>query len=410
MDADRGVAAALLALALVGCRGGSDPPPPPDPDLAGCEPAVAAAIRDARRAVLAEPRSAEAWGRLGEVLDVHDALAEALLCYETAERLDRGDFRWPYFAALCMDDRPPSEAIAALRRAHEIRPEDVSVNLRLGRLLLAAGEDEAARLHFETALRGDPSSTHARLGLATIAFAGGDLSTSRSLLERAAADRPDHGEVQALLVRVYRALDLGDLAAAAAERAGSITTRTPFPDPHRREVAEKGATAAHRALQGFAAARAGSTEVAVQLFRASLATRPDQPDVRLALAHLLLPRRRFAEAIDVLTPAIDDDPPFLEILNTLAWLRATLPDASLRNGAQAVALAERVWRGSESPPHWHLGTLGAAYAEAGRFEEAIEFTDRAIAAAEGAGDRAFVEGARHRRDLFRRGIPFHGGP
>jgi tetratricopeptide (TPR) repeat protein len=409
MGADR-VLAAGLVLALVACGGRGELPPPPDPDLSGVEPGVAAAIREARRVVTLEPRSAEAWGRLGEVLDVHEFLEAALACYEAAEQLDPDDFRWPYFAALCMDDRRPQQTVAALRRAHAMRPDDVSVNLRLGRGLLSLGEDEAARLHFEAALRGDPASSHARWGLAKIAFARGDLSESRALLERAAADRPDHPEVAALLARVYRDLGLDDLAAAAAEKAGSASAKTPIPDPHRREVAEKGASAAHLSRAGFAAARDGLPALAIERFGASLEARPNQPDVRLALVHVLLAQRRFGEAIATLTPATDDEPPPLEILNTFAWLRATLPDAELRDGAQAVETAERVLRAQENPPHWHWGTLGAAYAEAGRFAEAVEATDLAIVAAERAGDRPFVEGARRRRELFARGEPFHGGP
>ena len=74
--------------------------------------------------------------------------------------------------------------------------------------------------------------------------------------------------------------------------------------------------------------------------------------------------------------------------NNLAWLLATHPDAELRDGAEAVRVAERMCEAVPAPPPVLLDTLSAAYAEAGRFDDALRTVDRAIAAAEKAGDGA----------------------
>src|SRR5207249_3391334 len=65
-----------ILLAVVGAAGGITfwllrsspvPPVPPEAKGEGLEPAVVAAVQMMRERVLKEPRSAEAWGRLGEV-------------------------------------------------------------------------------------------------------------------------------------------------------------------------------------------------------------------------------------------------------------------------------------------------------------------------------------------------------
>ena len=60
----------------------------------------------------------------------------------------------------------------------------------------------------------------------------------------------------------------------------------------------------------------------------------------------------------------------LALLNNTAWTLATSPNASVRNGVEAVALAERAAKLSAGNDPAVLDTLAAAYAEARRFAEA----------------------------------------
>jgi lysophospholipase L1-like esterase len=88
----------------------------------------------------------------------------------------------------------------------------------------------------------------------------------------------------------------------------------------------------------------------------------------------------FAGAIGLYRRALQDSPENTVVMNNLAWLLVACPDAQLRNGAEAVRLAEKacqITQYGRLPPA--VGTLGAAYAEAGRFEQAIAMAERAVA-------------------------------
>ena len=75
-----------------------------------------------------------------------------------------------------------------------------------------------------------------------------------------------------------------------------------------------------------------------------------------------------------------------DLLNNLAWLLATNPDPSARNGQEAVQLAETACRLTQYQPPMLIGTLAAAYAEAGRFEDAIWAAEKACAMAAEQGN------------------------
>lgn len=127
------------------------------------------------------------------------------------------------------------------------------------------------------------------------------------------------------------------------------------------------------------------------------------------LGQLLAVEGKLDEALPHFLEAVrlkPDSPEALANLNNLAWILATNPDAKRRNGVQAVQLAERACAlcGSRIPPF--LDTLAAAYAEAGRFDDAIRIEQRAIEAAEQAGEKTRAAKLRQRLALYRAGQPY----
>jgi protein O-mannosyl-transferase len=94
----------------------------------------------------------------------------------------------------------------------------------------------------------------------------------------------------------------------------------------------------------------------------------------------------------------------------LAWLLATSPEAVLRDGKRAVTLAEqgRELAGSESPQL--LDVLAAAYAEAGRFPEAVETARRALNLPATRNNPPLAGTIQSRLELYEAGTPCREKP
>ncbi len=93
-------------------------------------------------------------------------------------------------------------------------------------------------------------------------------------------------------------------------------------------------------------------------------------------------------------------------VNDLAWLLATAPEREVRDPAEAVRLAESLVVGRDEPSANFLDTLGTSYGAAGRFDEAVAATARALALAQSQGDSALVDAIQERHALYRAGRPF----
>ena len=112
---------------------------------------------------------------------------------------------------------------------------------------------------------------------------------------------------------------------------------------------------------------------------------------------------RAADAASAYRAALALAPDYGPALNNLAWLLATHPDATVRDGAEAVRLAELAVSSADAPTPGLLDTLAAAYAAAGRFEEAARTAARAADAASAAGTTEPARDMRERAALFRSG-------
>lgn len=94
----------------------------------------------------------------------------------------------------------------------------------------------------------------------------------------------------------------------------------------------------------------------------------------------------------------------LEILNFLAWLQATSPDKRARNGAAAIDTATKVCQSTQWNNWRYVDTLAAAYAEAGKFTEAVNYQKLALRTADGPA--AVIDQARERLRLYEQHKPY----
>ena len=113
------------------------------------------------------------------------------------------------------------------------------------------------------------------------------------------------------------------------------------------------------------------------------------------------------QAIACFRQSVRLNPDQPEICNNLAWTLATHPDPKLRDGNEAVRLAEHACQLSAYRKTIMVGTLAAAYAEAGRFSEAVSTAGKSIALAQAGGERQLAERNQQLLELYQAGKPFH---
>ncbi len=145
------------------------------------------------------------------------------------------------------------------------------------------------------------------------------------------------------------------------------------------------------------------------LYRTTIDRNPNCWLAHNNLGEVLTHRGRFGEAQVQFQKAVDIRPYMID-LNNLAWSLATSPEASLRNGAKAVETARRAMELSDGRQPAILDTLAAAYAEAGRFPEAVETVRKAIALASEQKQPDVEESLREKIAIYEAGKPFRETP
>ena len=160
--------------------------------------------------------------------------------------------------------------------------------------------------------------------------------------------------------------------------------------------------------QGIGAARAGNYDLAIDYYTRCL----NEGDLTLGNQAGFFYNRGLAyydevdygRAISDYDQAIRLKPDFAEAYNAKAWLLATARDASIRDGDETVRLAQEAVRLDEDEPNYR-DTLAAAYAEAGRFNDAVAEQERAIWMLRLQGKHVQVADYRTRLELYMSGQP-----
>jgi len=127
-------------------------------------------------------------------------------------------------------------------------------------------------------------------------------------------------------------------------------------------------------------------------------------------AHTALSSDSISKQIEGFREIIRREPDATVALNNLAFLLATAPDASLRNGPEAVSCSERACALTGHTNLATLATLAAAYAEAGRFNEAIGTAEKTCKIAAEASNPALLQHNMQLLELYRRRQPYHQRP
>jgi protein O-mannosyl-transferase len=161
---------------------------------------------------------------------------------------------------------------------------------------------------------------------------------------------------------------------------------------------------------GTAFAGQGRWDEAIANFNRAIQINPSRAETFCHLGAALGQLGRNREAVVQYREALRLNPNLTEGLNNLAWVLAVNPDDTVRNGSEAVRLAERACELTHYREPLFVGTLAAAYAECGRFPEAIATGEKAAQLATDAGLPNVAAKNRQLLELYRAGRPYHEPP
>lgn len=161
----------------------------------------------------------------------------------------------------------------------------------------------------------------------------------------------------------------------------------------------------HSAL-GVALLEMGQPQQSLTYLERALEIDPNDADAHYNCGNTLLQLGRAREAVAQYSRALELNRDDVEAQNNLAWVLATCPDAAVRNGIQAVAIAERADSLTMSKSPVISATLAAAYAEAGRFADAVRAAERAFQLASAEGNQSRANSIRAQIELYRTAAAF----
>ncbi len=287
--------------------------------------------------------------------------------------------------------------------------ESVIAHQDLGRAYLDTGDVAQGLAQYQAALKLDPDDKYANQGFGVALVAAGRPAEATNYLARALRVDPD--DVMAHENLGLALTDLGDFDGAIAHFSEAI--RLAPVDPRAYAYLGKACSAEGKsddamryylwALQinpEYAAAhyylgieylKRGSPDAAVSSLESAVKFGPAMVRPQLELAGLYSHRHETARAIAGYRKVLRLNPDLPEALNNLAWLLATTPDASLRNGAEAVQLAQRACEKTAWQQALLIGTLAAAYAEAGDFDQAVQTARKACDTASAHGENELLQ-------------------
>jgi tetratricopeptide (TPR) repeat protein len=262
----------------------------------------------------------------------------------------------------------------------------------LGEVWSRKGRDEDAIRELQAALEITPESPLARNNLGLVFLQEGKtqeaLDQFRSILSR----EPENIQVRLNLAGAL--LKSGRTTEAIAEYQGAVAMKPDFAQGH---------------LElGQALMRGGEFGEAVSELKIAVQLRPRDAQANKSLGTAFAANGQWAEAIRCWRETLEIDPGNIAARSGLAWALATNPDSTLRNGAEALAIAQALCQGPNASNPAVLRVLAAAYAETGRFTEAIETARHAIELGTAQNQSQLAATVQEELQRFESGQPLRG--
>lgn len=344
-------------------------------NMANFFPVVREQVEKAFQAAQANPKSAEASGALGMILDTYEQYDSAAVCYQRARWLDPISFRWVYYLGWVQTALGRfGEAETTLREALRMNPRYLPAKLRLAEALLATGKWEECSGLYTALARDYPELATAHYGLGRVHAAQRDDSAAVASLRKACELFPPYGAAHYALGLAYRKVGAGEKVREHLKLYEQSRTSVPgVEDPLRSAVEDLNLGPLGHMRRGVTLEQAGKIPEAIAEEEQALEVDPKQVQVHINLIALYGQTNQFEKAEEHYHAAVNLNPNQAEAHYNYGVL--LIREGKSREAARAFQEVVRV-NPFYAEAHHNLGFL---LEQQGRLAEALQHYQEAIA-------------------------------
>ncbi len=282
-------------------------------------------------------------------------------------------------------------AMVEYRKALRLNAQNAVAHSNLGGLLVLAGKPAEGESHLSEALRLDPENAGAYYNLGMLRVRQHRVDDAILHLAHAVRRKPELSDAHCTLGSLLCGRGMVEQGALHLSEALRF-------DPEN--------ATAHQRLGEVLIGQERMDEAISHLATAA-GLEPEDASVWLSLGRAEFRRERYRVAIDHATKAVRFQPKGAMMLRELAWMLATVPDESFRDGQRAVQIATKACELARYQSIEALDVLGVCHAAAGQFGEATWAAQQALKLAEAGEQAAIAEKIRERIELYRQDKAYH---
>jgi tetratricopeptide (TPR) repeat protein len=329
---------------------------------------AAAHLADFQAAVKADPESAEALQGLSLIYLSQGKNDEAVATLRKLVETGSSDpAAIGILAEALTNQKKYDEALDYCKKLIEVKPKSTLGYQLRARIHILKEELKAANEDLDEALKVDDEDVQSLLMRSQVLAALGKEEQAKADIDKAVALDPD--QPQAILLRAMIAAQSGNFGRAITDMQTLIHS-----DPTNTEYRLRLATFYNADKR---------PRKAIQLLDDVVRDEPKNAEALQARADANLSISKQKEAIEDYEKSLKLEGDNTGVLNNLAWVMATSPEADLRNGKRAIELATKACELTKYEKPHIISTLASAYAEAGDWDNAVKWSSKAVELGEG---------------------------
>jgi len=338
-----------------------------------------------------KPDYTDAYNNLGNIYQKQGKFDQSLRQYSKALEINPRDYKTlNNLGALYEQSGDMEKAINYFTKATKVKPNFAKAHYNLGLVLVKIRRFDQGIYHYSEALKINPDNINALCYRGIAYEMQGKLKEAMNDYSRALRLNPDHFEANLFMGNALKKQNKLDEAKKHYLRASKL-------NPKNAGVLYE--------IAGIDMIR-GNLEQAKKGYYKSLEIEPGFIEARYDLAYVLEQQGKIKEALENYRQTLGLQPDNIQILTHIAWILATNENDVIRNGEQAIQLAEKANQLSNNNQAIVLDTLAAAYAEAGRFERAVKTAEKAFRLAKLNKRNDLMNDIRERIELYNKQKPY----